>query len=72
MTRKEIMKLVDDEVGSRPEAVRHFLDGLFEACVETSSHAEENWQDKGLARAWNRVATAIGSAKVKFDEQIGY
>lgn len=59
MTLNDIKKLVDEEVGARPEAVVDFLAAVAAACENTAAHVEENWQDRKMARAWMRIAEKV-------------
>lgn len=67
MTRQDIKELVDNEIGSRPEAFTDFLDALAEAAQATASHVEENWQDRNAAKAWRRIAHAVDKAGILFE-----
>ena len=56
MTPQKIHKLVDDEIGSAPESIVIFAEALAQAAYETSSHVASNWQDKRMAKVWEKIA----------------
>lgn len=61
--REEILEYVDKQVGSRPEAVGDFLEGLVESSLKTAEHLEVNWQDAASGNAWRNIAKAIERAE---------
>lgn len=65
MTFKEIRDLVDEEVGSRPEAVFDFIQALKYAADETAQHAEHDWQDETLAAGWTRIARYVDECEAR-------
>lgn len=60
MTPQQITRLVDAEVGARPEALLDFLGALEGAADSTAMHAEADWQDRVLADNWDKIAYKIG------------
>ena len=68
----EIQKAIDGWVGSDPDNVGRILTFLEDACFATSSHVAENWQDKGAARAWDRIAGEVAKAQRFFIENRPY
>lgn len=40
----------------------HILTGLSLICAEKAEHIRLNWQDKALARDWDRVAARLDGA----------
>lgn len=45
----------------------HILTGLDCICTEKSLHIQENWQDKALAKSWDRASNAIYTAMKKIE-----
>ena len=58
-TAHDIEKHVDQWVGERPEAVEEVLDALATAVRETADHVASTWQDRQMAKAWEKVAGII-------------
>jgi hypothetical protein len=52
--REAIEKLID-EMG-----LHNFLSETAIVCCEKAEHIRSNWQDKSLAKAWERFGTRIG------------
>jgi hypothetical protein len=50
----------------------HGLDAVVSAladiCAEKATHVRENWQDKGLARTWDKAGTVLAKAAAKLPE----
>ena len=46
----------------------HILTGLDLVCSEKAEHIRVNWQDKKLARQWDRHANAIYTASRKISD----
>jgi len=40
---------------------------LTEICIAKGEHVESNWQDKPLARRWNKLGDAIDAVASKAD-----
>lgn len=66
LTRQEIVKLVSDQVGGRPEAFIDFVEGLQEAARSTAEHVETNWQDHKIAVRWSRLAASLEKVRVAY------
>jgi hypothetical protein len=45
----------------------HVVTGLQAVCDEKAAHVDEAWQDKPLARKWNRAANAVYTLARKID-----
>jgi|GEM_PF-739352 len=43
------------------------LEILSQVCYEKAEHLRTNWQDPDTARAWEKVARAVGKIKIKAD-----
>lgn len=43
------------------------LEILSQVCYEKAEHLRTNWQDPDTARAWEKVARAVGKIKIKTD-----
>lgn len=69
MSRSEIKKLVDHEVGSRPEAFADFLDALAEAADGTADHLRSAWQDNASAKFWDQLRNRIDKIGNFFETQ---
>jgi hypothetical protein len=56
MTEREIMKLVDDLVGSRPTNAVVILEALSDAAGNTEEHIRTDWQDPHTGKPWGVFA----------------
>lgn len=68
MTKNQIVRLVDDEIGSRPEAAIDFLYAVAVALGLTAQHLAENWQDRAMAKAWDKCREKVETAMHYVDE----
>jgi hypothetical protein len=68
MTKSQITRLVDDEVGSRPEAAIDFLYAVAVALNLTAEHVRENWNDRAMGKAWDKCAAKVEDAMHYVDE----
>lgn len=59
MNAREIERLVDQEIGARPEAILNFLFAIERAAMATSDHLQSNWQDRAAAKAWEKIARKV-------------
>jgi hypothetical protein len=59
MNTGQIMSLVDEEVGNRPESILDFIQALGEAAYATGSHLSENWQDTASAKQWEKIGNLM-------------
>lgn len=41
---------------------------LLDICDQKASHVEENWQDKNLAKQWQKKSNILYTAKSKLDK----
>lgn len=68
----DIQKMIDEWVGSDPDNVGHILTFLEDACYATGAHVSETWQDEGAGKAWDKIARAVGKARIAFTENRPY
>lgn len=47
------------------EGLQAVLRALSEICYLKAEHAESNWQDRNLARAWLRAGTSLDAQAVR-------
>ncbi len=69
-TAKDIQDQVDQWVGERPEAVEEVLDALATAVRETADHVRSNWQDREMAKAWEKVAGIIDRCRTSVNREM--
>ena len=65
MKNTELAKMIDDEIGERPESLLDIFDAVAEACRGTADHLVTNWQDPSSAKYWERNARIVENAKQK-------
>jgi hypothetical protein len=61
----QLEKLVDSQ------GIVNVLGSLARMCYDKAEHIEANWQDKALAGAWNRTASAITKAEGMAERHLG-
>jgi hypothetical protein len=44
--------------------ITNVLEAIEQVCYEKAEHVQSNWQDRPLAKAWEKVATKLGVAIV--------
>lgn len=54
-----VTRFLDDKIASGEWKIQDVLNALVESCLLTAQHIEANWQDKYLARKWERLAKRI-------------
>ena len=54
---EDITELLEELIDKH--GILHVLTGLECVCTEKADHIRVNWQDKELARRWDRVARKI-------------
>jgi len=62
MTNPEYIDLIERAIDAN--GLQETLQMLSSICWEKASHVLTNWQDKKLASAWEKAATAIERASV--------
>jgi hypothetical protein len=70
MNTKELKRLIDNEIGSRPEAIEDILEAVSESIYKTAEHLRGNWQDEKAARAWEAASEVIEQARIKVSRHI--
>jgi hypothetical protein len=70
MNTKELKRLIDNEIGSRPEAIEDILEAVSESIYKTAEHLRYNWQDEKAAKAWEAASAVIEQARIKVSRHI--
>lgn len=64
-------KELRDAMGKSPEALSAILEVLEEECYEIADHVRTNWQDKILAKWWERMGRKLGFIATEAKEELG-
>lgn len=72
MKTGEIRRLIDDEVGERPESILDFLEALGESAYATGNHLSEAWQDNRSAKHWEKIGNLMWKAREKVSQLLPF
>ncbi len=61
MTTLTPAQLIDLETLLDSTSLQALLTALRDICDAKADHIQENWQDTGLANAWNKAAVQVGN-----------
>ena len=73
MKYDQIMRMVDDVVGARPEGVVDFLEATAQAAYNTADHIQQNYGTKDPAfKAWKKIGDRLQRERMKVEKLLPF
>ena len=63
---------IDRCIGQEPECILRVLDAASHAARETADHLRSNWQERRMARSWDKIARVVESAHSKVKRELPF
>lgn len=67
-----ISREIDECIGGEPECVVKVLEAAAEASRDTAEHLRSNWQDRKMAKSWDRIATKLEKTAVQVKRELPF